>query len=192
MAAATSSPEVFISYQWDRQTEVKALYAALVARGWRCWLDILQMGGGDSLYEKIDAGVRGSHVVISCVTAKYALSANCRREVSLADALRKPIIPLLLEESAWPPAGPMALVFTQLLYIKARGVVGKDAGQGKWEGSVLDELQHKLQAHVSQEDKSDTQRAAPPTTPPPEGSAEEIRDVTTRQRQSKSGLCTLL
>jgi len=37
--------------------------------------------------------------------------------VSLADAVKKPIIPLLLEPMSWPPEGPMSLVFAQLLYI---------------------------------------------------------------------------
>ena len=69
------------------------------------------------MYDKIDKGVRGCKVVISCVTSKYAISANCRREVSLADAVKKPIIPLLLEKTTWPPEGPMSLVFTHLLYI---------------------------------------------------------------------------
>lgn len=75
------------------------------------------MGAGDSLYDKIDRGIRGCKVVLSCVTQKYALSANCRREVSLADALKKPLLPLLLEQMTWPPPGPMSMAMTQLLYI---------------------------------------------------------------------------
>jgi hypothetical protein len=108
---------IFISYQWGKQPQIKALYKRLTSLGLPCWLDIMQMGGGDSLYDKIDRGVRGCKVVLSCVTSKYSLSPNCRREVSLADAIKKPIIPLLLESITWPPEGPMSMVFTQLLYI---------------------------------------------------------------------------
>ena len=99
------------------------------------------MGGGDSLYDKIDRGVRGSQLVLSCITTKYALSANCRREVSLADALRKPIVPLLLEEIAWPPQGPMSMVFTQLLYINFSRDVSV---QESWEGPRFEELLVKI------------------------------------------------
>ena len=83
---------------------------------------------------------------MSCITTKYSLSANCRREVSLADALKKPIVPLLLERISWPPEGPMALVFTQLLYIN---FTKPDVDvQNHWTCPEFDELLGKLGNHV--------------------------------------------
>ena len=41
------------------------------------------MGGGDKLYEKIDAGIRNAKVIVSLVTEKYAKSANCNKEVCI-------------------------------------------------------------------------------------------------------------
>ena len=113
--------------------------------GFNCWLDIHQMGGGDSLYEKIDSGVRGCKVILTCITQKYSLSANCRREVSLADALKKPMIPLLLEKIDWPPSGPMSMVFTQLLFIN---FYRDEEVQMRWDGPKFDELLQKIGEHV--------------------------------------------
>ncbi|CAL1527344.1 unnamed protein product [Lymnaea stagnalis] len=142
---ASESPDVFISYQWGKQKNIIKLYERLTSLGLTCWLDIKQMGGGDSLYDKIDRGLRGCQVVLSCVTQKYALSANCRREVSLADALKKPLIPLLLEQRTWPPAGPMGMVLTQLLYIN----FSKDESvQMKWEGPEFDEMLKKIYENI--------------------------------------------
>lgn len=116
-----ANPQVMISYQWDRQADIVTLYNHLTQWGYRCWLDIFQMGGGDSLFEKIDAGIRNAKCVLACVTPKYTKSINCRREMSLADALTKPIIPLLLEDTGtWPPSGPMSLVFTDKPYLDFR------------------------------------------------------------------------
>ena len=75
-------PEIFLSYQWGHQNEVKLICRHLEMAGYKCWMDIGQMGGGDKLFEKIDSGIRGAKVVISCVTEKYAKSPNCNREVS--------------------------------------------------------------------------------------------------------------
>ncbi|XP_046574437.1 uncharacterized protein LOC124282474 [Haliotis rubra] len=142
---ATVSPDVFISYQWGKQKQIILLYRRLTSLGYTCWMDIHQMGGGDSLYDKIDRGVRGCKVILSCITTKYALSANCRREVSLADALKKPIVPLLLEKTTWPPSGPMSMVFTQLLYIN----FSKDESvQEKWTGKEFDEMVGKINNHI--------------------------------------------
>lgn len=139
------SPLVFLSYQWGKQLQVKALYQRLTSLGLTVWMDIYQMGGGDSLYDKIDKGMRGCKAVVSCVTQKYTLSANCRREISLADALKKPIIPLLMEQIKWPPDGPMSMVFTELLYINFY----KDEDiQMTWKGEQFNELIRKLSQFV--------------------------------------------
>ncbi|XP_069138539.1 uncharacterized protein [Argopecten irradians] len=140
-----TSPDVFLSYQWGKQKEIKQLYRRLNQLGYSCWMDIYQMGGGDSLYDKIDRGVRGCKVVLNCITTKYSLSANCRREVSLADSLKKPMVPLLLEKIDWPPAGPMSMVFTQLLFINFY----RDPNvQMTWDGSKFDELHGKIQEYT--------------------------------------------
>ena len=107
-----TASEVFISYQWDKQKDIINLYNILTNMGLTVWLDIHQMGGGDSLYDKIDNGLRNCDVVISCVTTKYGLSANCRKEIALADSLPKPIIPILLEKGMkYPPAGSNFYLF---------------------------------------------------------------------------------
>ncbi|XP_071489113.1 uncharacterized protein [Diadema antillarum] len=137
-------PSVFISYQWGKQPEIKRLFSRLTGLGYHCWLDINQMGGGDPLYSKIDKGIRNAKVVISCVTPKYALSANCRREVSLSDALRKPVVPLLMEQMTWPPEGPMSMTFTQLLYIDFT----KETSQANFDDEKFDELLLKIQEHA--------------------------------------------
>ena len=109
------------------------------------------MGGGDSLYDKIDRGMRGCKAVVSCITLKYSLSANCRREISLADALKKPIIPLLLEQMKWPPDGPMSMVFTELLFIN---FYRDESVQMTWTGDKFDELTSKLGQHLPVTDTS--------------------------------------
>ena len=51
--------------------------------GYKGWMDVGQMGGGDKLFAKIDQGIRAAKVIICCVSEKYAQSANCNREVNI-------------------------------------------------------------------------------------------------------------
>ena len=139
---------MFLSYQWGKQTEVEYLFKLLTAMGYSCWMDIHEMGGGDSLFDAIYKGIYNCKVVVSHVTSKYALSANCRREVSLSDALNKPIIPLLLDDIPWPPQGPMSMVFTQLLYIDFKD--NNKTPQQLWSGSQFDQLIAKINSHLGQ------------------------------------------
>ena len=125
------SPEIFISYQWDHQAEAKALCSRLGRYGYKCWIDIGQMGGGDILYQKIYDGIKEAQLVIACVTSKYVSSSSCSKEIILADMLGKPIIPVMLEKVDWPPPGAMAISFSQLIYIDMSGHGGGHGGKGR-------------------------------------------------------------
>lgn len=67
----------------------------------------------------------------------------CQREVTLADALRKPIIPLLFEFLDWPPAGQLALIFAKLLYIDMSQGAASNFPEDK-----LKELYLKVKGHI--------------------------------------------
>lgn len=62
---------MFISYKWYKQDTaggkavmmaVTSLVSKLKDKGYHCWRDINQMGGGDRMNTEIDAGIRGSEV----------------------------------------------------------------------------------------------------------------------------------
>ncbi|XP_078663411.1 uncharacterized protein LOC144906726 isoform X1 [Branchiostoma floridae x Branchiostoma belcheri] len=127
---------VFLSYQWDHQDRVLLLHDRLQERGYSCWMDIKQMGGGDSLYQMMDKGIREAKVVVSCVTPPYVESPNCQDEVALARTLKMPIIPVMLEKTTWPPPGPMSIPFAQLLYINMANSQDEDP----WKGPLFEEL----------------------------------------------------
>ncbi|XP_071965602.1 uncharacterized protein [Antedon mediterranea] len=180
---AEIEPEVFISYQWDHQPQIKVLYQRLTSLGYSCWLDIKQMGGGDPLYSKIDKGLRKAKVVISCVTPKYSLSANCRREVSLSDALRRPIIPILLQQMTWPPEGPMSMTFTQLLYIDFT----KESSQESFADEKFDELVAKINEHAQpgEEGKQSTPEQVSDQPKPEESKSEDPKPEEPKSKAPK-------
>lgn len=68
-----------------------------------------------------------------------------RVQVILADRLKKPLIPLMLERTEWPPPGDMSLSLTHLLYIDFMDPVL----QKNWTGDKFEELAAKISHHVS-------------------------------------------
>lgn len=135
MEPESLAPPVFISYQWDAQEVVLNIRQHLEFSGFPCWMDVGQVGGGDSLYGKIYEGISRAKVVLCCLTPRYASSSTCARELSLADVLRKPIVPVMVEPTPWPPPGPMAVVLSALVYVDLCGI-GGHGGSGRradWE-----------------------------------------------------------
>jgi hypothetical protein len=115
---------VFISYEWDSQEEVIKIKENLEKAGFKIFIDVGQIGGGHLLYDRIDQAIRNSKVVIAFITPKFVVSHFCNREMALADLLRKPIVPIMLKLTPWPPPGGMSLILSQLVYIDYFGVGG--------------------------------------------------------------------
>nr|KAG5714043.1 hypothetical protein BaRGS_020371 [Batillaria attramentaria] len=88
-------PQVFLSYQWESQDQVRSIRDHLERLGYACWMDVGQMGGGDMLNAKIEEGLRNCKVVVACVSPRYVASQLCTRELCLADLLQRPIVPVL-------------------------------------------------------------------------------------------------
>lgn len=56
------APQVFLSYQWEAQDQVRSIRDHLERLGYSCWMDVGQMGGGDHLRAKIEEGLRNCKV----------------------------------------------------------------------------------------------------------------------------------
>ena len=112
--------DVFMSYCWAQKDVVRPLAALLQKAGIKVWLDVQQMKSGESLFEEIDKGLRNTALMLSCISQEYSRSVNCRREVVLATELKKPILPLIVDQSQfkhWPPTGPMGPLLSGKLYV---------------------------------------------------------------------------
>jgi len=125
----TVNSSVFISYQQDSQQDVVKIKSHLEKAGFNCFMDVGKIGGGDNLFQKIDQAIRNAKVVVACVTPKFVVSHFCNREMALADLLRKPIVPIMIVPTPWPPPGGMSLIFSQLVYVDYCGI-GSHGGCG--------------------------------------------------------------
>ena len=105
------------------QEQAKELADTLICEGYKVWMDILDgCMGGDTLEAMADA-VSKAGVVLVLVTHKYKESANCRREASYANDLKKPIIPIIMEPQYSPDGswGWLGLIIAGKLYYNLAG-----------------------------------------------------------------------
>lgn len=94
---AEGVPHVMLSYQWGSQDKVKRIAEALTEHGIRVWFDINgDMSGNINV--AMAEGVENSKCVLSFATEAYRKSVNCQKELTYANQLKKPIIPVLVED----------------------------------------------------------------------------------------------
>lgn len=108
-------PNLFLSYHWDVQNKVQMLVQYLESHGFQCWTDVSNANKrhttrhssnhGDTLQTQIQRNIKAAAAVVCCVTPKYICSENCTKDLSVAESLNKPVIPVMLQWLAWPPEG---------------------------------------------------------------------------------------
>ena len=108
---------VFLSYNSDHKMMINALSQQLKKDGIICWVDFDQVGGGDNLNTCLERGIRETKVFACCITRNYVRSGICRQELEMAANLKKPIVPIILEEMQWPPEN-LSIVLSGLVYIR--------------------------------------------------------------------------
>ena len=111
-----SGPWIMISYNWGHQETVLEFREALRANGFPVWIDVEQMNG--STLEAMAEAVEGAAVILMCMSKAYQASRNCRSEAEYAFTMKKPIIPIKMEE--FQPEGWLGFILGSKLYFQMK------------------------------------------------------------------------
>lgn len=100
--------DVFLSYQDEDRDWTRRLADALLEAGLRVWYAETEIKPGDSVVDRVEAGLRGSTYVVF-ITPRV-VSNWTAVELGAALALHKPLIPVVAEGSPWEDIpGPIRL-----------------------------------------------------------------------------------
>ncbi|HZT42719.1 MAG TPA: tetratricopeptide repeat protein [Chthonomonadaceae bacterium] len=96
--------EIFISYARKDNRKVLPLVRHLRDAGISVWLDTSDIDAGVQWRPEIEKGIKDCQVVLLMLSASSAASEEVGKEIVFAQKLEKPIVPLVLEPVALPPA----------------------------------------------------------------------------------------
>jgi len=106
--------DIYISYHWKTQENVKPLYEMLTSQHFKTWMGIQSCNSKFlSLQTESAKAITSSRVVICCITRAFSESANCCREMAYAYLLKKPLIVLMFENLKMQELGKIRFFFTQ-------------------------------------------------------------------------------
>ena len=137
--------ELFISYQWDIQEKIKILERSLIKQlGIKVWRDEEQLVSGTWLYDEITKGIKNCSVFICCITNKYSLSENCKREIMYAIDQRKKVIALMFENLKISELEGIGFAINPLLRINCYKEPLFYIGEGKVYENLIESIKHYL------------------------------------------------
>lgn len=139
--------------------QVEALYQHLNESGYCCWMAANHLKGSESLYNKITQGIHGCKVVLACATNHYYCDDVCKRDIAMAEALGRPIVPLVFGKTEWPQSGDFQQKLKKYKYLHVRlnsgGLVDVNSENFKRLKQRLDE--YKADDSVNNEDRLEAQ-----------------------------------
>ena len=97
-----SNKTVFISYSRSDSDFVNDLANWLRESGCAIWQDTSALRGGETWASGIDQAVRASDVIVVVLSPASTASEWVRKETLLALKLRKPVVPILIEDTEIP------------------------------------------------------------------------------------------
>lgn len=112
--------KLFLSYSRHDSAMVDRLREDLEAGGHDIWLDTDDIRGGDRWRSSIAEAIGEADGVILLISSQSMASENVSRELSVADDLDKPIIPVRLESSEIPPEFQFLLAGIQYIDFELR------------------------------------------------------------------------
>ena len=107
---------VMISYSWSEQKTALKLRDRLKDAGFIVWIDVEKMKG--LLSDRMAEAVEDSFAIILCVSEAYRVSHPCRSEANYGFELKKPLLPVIVEENYFPEGGWLRFLISNTLYYK--------------------------------------------------------------------------
>lgn len=100
------SADIFLSYSQNDSQKVIEVREFLESLGFAIWFDSRTLHGGENWSEEIIRGIKESRLFLLALSGHSNSSRHVKRELTIADEEKKPIIPFLLP----PPIEPSGTI----------------------------------------------------------------------------------
>jgi hypothetical protein len=117
--STTDNRHVFVSYSSKDESRVAALIADAEARGLKCWMAPRDLTPGRNYQDEIVRAIESADRVLVSFWQAAQSSQHVAREVSVAQDLRKRVVPVRLDETQ--PQGRFKYMLSNLHWVDCRG-----------------------------------------------------------------------